>query len=44
MIVWIGVFPTTFLGKMESSVGSLVTQVEKVTQAPSRDALAGLFK
>lgn len=32
LIVWIGVFPTTFLGKVESSVGTLVTQVEQVSQ------------
>jgi len=44
MIVWIGVFPTTFLGKMEASVGSLVTQVETVTPAPSHDVVASLFK
>jgi NADH-quinone oxidoreductase subunit M len=44
MVVWIGVFPTTLLDKMEASVGSLVTQMEKVTQAPSHPVLANLFK
>jgi NADH-quinone oxidoreductase subunit M len=44
MIVWIGLFPTTLLGKMEASVGGLVSRVEQVQAASSPSALVGLFK
>jgi len=32
MVVWIGLFPTTLLGKMEASVGTLVIQAQKAAQ------------
>lgn len=41
MIVWIGLFPTSLLSKMESSVGGLVSQVERVTQLPTGGQVAG---
>ncbi len=44
MIVWIGIFPTAFLGRMEASVGSLVTQVQVASSAPSQGAVASIFK
>ena len=44
LIVWIGVFPTTFLGRMEASVGSLVTRVQVASSAPSHDTVASVFK
>ena len=44
MIVWIGLFPSTLLGRMEASVGGMVSKVEQVQAAHSTGALAGMFK
>jgi len=43
LIVWIGVFPTTALSRMDASVGALVKQVEQVKQAQP-GGLASLLK
>ncbi len=44
MILWIGLFPTTLLDKMEASVGGLVTQVEQARGAPSPSVVVGILK
>lgn len=44
MILWIGLFPTSLLSKMESSVGRLASQVESLAEAPAQGILAGLFE
>lgn len=43
LILWIGLFPTTLLSRMESSVGALVSQAE-TAGAPTRSTVATLFK
>ncbi|HEX9016001.1 MAG TPA: NADH-quinone oxidoreductase subunit M [Chloroflexota bacterium] len=43
LILWIGLFPTTLLSRMESSVGSVVAQAQKAG-APSQSTVATLFK
>ncbi|MHB0867876.1 MAG: complex I subunit 4 family protein [Chloroflexota bacterium] len=44
LIVWIGFFPTSFLSKIETSVGGLVSQVEQATATSSSSAAAGSFR
>ncbi len=43
LILWIGLFPTTLLSRMESSVGALVSQAE-TAGAPTQSTVATLFK
>ncbi|HEX2987114.1 MAG TPA: NADH-quinone oxidoreductase subunit M [Chloroflexota bacterium] len=42
LVVWIGLFPTSLLSRMEASVGGLVSQVERVSQPSPRVQLTGI--
>ncbi len=44
LIVWIGLFPTSLLGTMESSVSGLMSRVERVSEAPQRTPSAGIVQ
>jgi NADH-quinone oxidoreductase subunit M len=42
LVVWIGLFPTSLLSRMEASVGGLVSQVERVSQPSPSAHLTGI--